>query len=425
MRQELAARSPVIHPSHPVGSQEVRTVRGVNSPDVPKEGLPLKNRKGIAWLFALLAVLSLVAAACGSSDSGSADKTTTTGKSSGGDTTTAGSGADMSGYKDLTTLISGSGSSFQDTFEQQISSDFGTAVKDAGGSATVTYTKTGSSDGKNALATDVKDTAFAGSDSPIKPEEEAQFGSRKILYFPVVGGPIAVAFNLKGIDTLNLKPETLAGIYMGTITKWNDAAIKADNPDATLSSTAITVVHRSDGSGTTSNFTKYLAAAAPDVFTLTPGEKVEWPSNSNFQGGEKSTGVIAIVKSTDGAIGYADLADAAKENLDVAAIGNTKGEFVPPSPDAASKALAGAEVKDDLTYSPLNIDADGAYPITSPTWILVDAKQSDAGRAASLKAYLNYILTTGQGEAKGLFYAALPKDLADKAIAQIDQITAG
>jgi len=375
----------------------------------------LKNRKGIAGLLATASVLALIATGCGSSDAGS-DTTTT--KASGGTETTA---VDTEALKELNGKIDGGGSSFQDTFQQKVSTGFDDEVKAAGGDVTVTYTKSGSSDGKKALADGTLD--FAGSDSAIKDEEKPAFGDRDILYFPIVGGPIAVPFNLDGIDELNLSPEVLAGIFQAEITTWDDDAIKADNPDVDLPDTKITVVHRSDGSGTTKNFTTFLSEAAPDDWKLEPGEEVTWPSST--QGAEKSTGVIAVVKDTDGAIGYADLADAAKEGLTVAAIGNTDGEFVAPTPDSASAALAAAEVADDLTYSPLNISAEGAYPITSPTWMLVDKVQSDQATADILTAYLNYILTTGQEDAKGLLYAPLPDELAQKAIAQIDDITVG
>jgi len=394
---------------------------------------PLKQRKVFVWMAALAATVSLVGASCGKSDSSSgnkADKGTTTAAADGsGKTTTTAddtttTAADAAGdLAKLSGKLDGQGSSFQDTFEQQVSKDFADAVKSAGGSATVTYTKTGSSDGKKALADQT--VAFAGSDSPIKPEEMAAFGSRKILYFPIIGGPIAVAYNLKGVDKLNLSADTIAGIFGGTITSWDDEAVKKDNPDAKLPSTAITVVHRSDGSGTTSNFTKFLKAAAPNTWKLDAGETVNWPSSSGFQGGEKSTGVTSIVEKTDGAIGYADLADAAKANLSVASVGNAAGDFVAATPDAASAALAGAKVADDLTYNPLNVDAKGAYPITSPTWILVDAKQKDAATADAVKGYLSFVLTTGQEKAKGILYAPLPDDLTKKAIAQIDQITTG
>ena len=374
----------------------------------------MKNRKGFAWLIAVLAVLSILASACGSdsegSDAGTSDSDSTTPAA-----------VDTSGFAELTATLNGQGSSFQDTFQQQVTSDFGTAVSEAGGSATVTYTKSGSSDGKKALADQTAD--FAGSDSPIKDEEMASFGGRDILYFPIVGGPITVAFNLEGIDELNLSPDTVAGIFQGEITSWDDDAIAADNEGVELPSTAITVVHRSDGSGTTKNFTKWLTKAAPDTWTLDSGEEVEWPSTTT--GAEKSTGVTAVIKDTDGAVGYVDLADAAKESLTVAAIGNADGEFVAPTPDSASAALGAAEIADDLTYDPLNASAAGAYPITSPTWVLVDEVQSDEGKAAVLKAYLNYMLTTGQGQAKALLYAPLPEDLAAKAVAQIDEITVG
>ncbi|MBX3285073.1 MAG: phosphate ABC transporter substrate-binding protein PstS [Actinobacteria bacterium] len=376
----------------------------------------MKNRRGLAWLFALLAVLSFVASACGSSDS---DGASTDGGSSSESTTTA--APDTEGLAELSGTLNGGGSSFQDTFQQGVTADFGTLVSDAGGSGTITYTKSGSSDGKKGLADQTLD--FAGTDSPIKDEEKPNFGDREMLYFPLVGGPIAVAYNLEGVDSLNLTPDVVAKIFQVEITSWDDPEIAADNPDVELPSTPITVVHRSDGSGTTKNFTKYLTKAAPDTWKLDSGEEVEWDPKT--QGAEKSTGVTSVVASTDGAVGYADLSDAAKEDLSVAAIGNSSGDFIAPSPDSASIALGAAEIADDLTYDPLNVDAEGAYPITSPTWVLVDAVQSDQGKADLLKAYLNYALTTGQAQAKSLLYAPLPTELAEKAVAQLDQITVG
>ncbi len=374
----------------------------------------MKNRKSrFTWLVAIVAVLSLFTAACGKKDK-SSDKTTDP-----KNTTT--SAPDKSALGKLNGKLDGSGSSFQDTFEQKVSADFDAAVKSAGGTTTITYTKTGSSDGKKALADKTSD--FAGSDSAIKPEEKGTYGSRKILYFPIVGGPISVAYNLKGVDNLNLSADTLAKIFQAQITTWDDAAIKADNPDATLPPTKIAVVHRSDGSGTTKNFTKFLMAASPSTWKLDSGETVNWPGST--QGGEKSTGVTAIVKGTDGAVGYVDLADAAKENLNVAAVKGSGSDFVKPTADSASKALAAADVKPDLTYDPIDSKGAGAYPITSPTWILVDAKQADAAKADVLKAYLKYILDQGQSQATALLYAPLPDALQQKAMSQLDQITAG
>ena len=221
------------------------------------------NRKSrLTWLVAIVAVSSLFAAACGASADSKKTSTTTTAAA----TTSRRRPPTPPAWPSLSGKLDGGGSSFQDTFEQKASADFDAAVKAAGGNATITYTKTGSSDGKKALAD--KSLDFAGSDSAIKPEEEGPFGGRKILYFPIVGGPIAVAYNLTGVDKLNLSADTLAKIFQAQITTWNDPAIKADNPGATLPSTKITVVHRSDGSGTTSNFTKFLVAASPTVWKL-------------------------------------------------------------------------------------------------------------------------------------------------------------
>ena len=373
---------------------------------------------GFAWFFAVVAALSLIASACGSS-SGDGGTSTTKAGGGGGSTTTAAPTID--GLDALSGTLDGGGSSFQDTFEQQVSSDFNALVSKAGGDVTVTYTKSGSSEGKKTLADKTVD--FAGTDSVIKEEELSAFGDRKMFYFPIAGGPIAVAYNLKGVDNLNLSPDTIAGIFQATITMWDDAAVKADNPDKTLPSTKITVVHRSDGSGTTSNFTKYLVAAAPTKWKLDKGETVNWPAST--QGAEKSTGVTSVIAGTDGAIGYADLADAAKENLSVANVGNANGDFIAPTPDSASAALAGAKIAADLTFNPLNSDAKGAYPITAPTWILVDAVQADQAKVDLLRAYLKYVLTTGQAQAKALLYAPLPASLASQAIAQIDKLTVG
>ena len=374
-----------------------------------------KNESRLAWLLAVVTTLALLASACGSDDgddAGSDDNTSSTAAPTGTE-----SNADTTLLEAATAKLTGQGSSFQDTFQQQVSSDFAKAVKDAGGSAAVTYTKTGSSDGKKALADETVD--FAGTDSLIKDDEKAAFGNRKILYFPIIGGPIGLAINIEGVDTLNLDADTIAKIFQAEITTWDDAAIADLNPDADLPSTKIAVVRRSDGSGTTNNFTKYLVAAAPDTWKLDSGDTVNWAAST--QGAEKSTGVISVVKQTKGAIGYADLADVAKENLDVVSVKDAAGEFVPPTPDGASKALESAEIADDLTFDPINAQGEGAYPITSPTWVVVDAGMS-GDAAATMKAYLSFMLTDGQAQAKALFYAPLPTSLADKAIAQIDQI---
>jgi phosphate transport system substrate-binding protein len=222
------------------------------------------------------------------------------------------------------------------------------------------------------------------------------------------------------VDEVQLSADVLAGIFQAQITTWDDAKIKADNPDADLPSTDIAVVHRSDGSGTTNNFTKFLKKASPSVWTLDSGDTVQWPAST--QGAEKNSGVATVIKDTEGAIGYVDLADAVSSDLQLAKVANASGAFVAPTLDAASAALDGATINDDLTYDPLNAEGEDAYPITSPTWILVYKTQTDSAIAELLKGYLNFILTDGQALAGGVGYAQLPSSLAEQAIAQIDQI---
>ena len=366
------------------------------------------NRK-IVLLLGLLSVFSL-AAAC------SSDKAaTTTASSSGASASSAVSGLSID-YAKLTGTLNGSGSSFQDVFDQKVITDF----KAKAGGVSVTYTKSGSGAGKQDLQNGV--VQFAGTDSLIKDEDKAKFKG-EVLYFPTVAAPITVSFNLSGVSKLQLSADTLAGIFSAQITTWNDAKIAADNAGVTLPATAITVVHRSDGSGTTSNFTKFLKKASPTVWTLDSGDTVNWPAST--QGAEKNSGVAAAVKAANGAIGYVDLADAANAGLSTALVKNAAGKFVEPKLPGASAALAGGTVKDDLTYDPINAAGEAAYPITSPTWIIVYANQPDQATADAMKGFLNFILTEGQKVANSVGYASLPTDLATKAIAQIDKIKIG
>jgi phosphate transport system substrate-binding protein len=365
-----------------------------------------KTRRKWAAVGSLVA-LAVIAAAC-SSDS----KTTAGSSSSTSSSSVAGAGID---YSKLTGTLNGSGSSFQDAFNQKAKSEF---AKVAPG-VTVNYTKSGSSAGKQDLANQV--VQFAGTDSLIKDADKPTFKGGDVLYFPTVGAPITVSFNVTGVDKLKLTPDVLAGIFQADITTWNDPKIAADNSGVTLPSTKIAVVHRSDGSGTTSNFTKFLKAAAPTVWKLDSGDTVNWPAST--QGAEKNSGVASLVKTTDGAIGYVDLADAVNAGLKTASVKNIAGKFIDPTLDGASAALAGATIKADLTYDPLNASGDAAYPITSPTWIIVYKKQTDATIAAALKGWLNFILTDAQGFAKTVGYAPLPSALAQKAIDQLSQIS--
>lgn len=354
------------------------------------------SKRGLTGLIALVLAIGVIAGAC---SSGSSSSTSTTTKKPAYD------------YSALSGTLNGSGATFPKAFyEESIAAFSGVTTK-----VTVNYNAVGSGQGKKDLAAGT--SVWAGSDSLVKDDEKASFKG-PFLYFPTVAAPITVSFNLAGVKSLQLSPDTLAKIMMATVTTWNDPAITAENPGVTLPNSPITVVVRSDGSGTTSNFSKYLAAAAPSIFTVTAGDTVQWPKATAAKG---NAGVAQAVKDTAGAIGYVDYSDAKATGLTFASIKNKDGKYVLASLAGATAALAGAEVKADLTYNPLNAAGADAYPITAPTYVLVYTNSGSA--AAAIKGWLTFLLTEAQDLAKDVDFAPLPSSLRDKALAQITQVT--
>ncbi len=320
--------------------------------------------------------------------------------------------AASSSSKLASATLNGSGSTFQYGFIQVMQGGF----KQAQPSVTVNFNAVGSGQGRTDFVNKVTD--FGASDAPYKatdPQPPAPF-----LYFPTVVAPITVSYNLSGVKKLNLSADTIAKIFNTTITTWDDAAIKAENPKAKLPSTKITVVHRSDGSGTTANFTNFLVKAAPTVWTLGTGSTVSWPGNTT--GATGSTGVANLVKTTDGAIGYVDLSDADASELTFATVKNAAGKYIAPTLAGASAAAAGATVNADLTFDPINAQGAAAYPITSPTWIMAYTTQSDAAKGKAIKGFLNYIYGDGQTLASSVDYSPLPKALLKQAKAQVNNL---
>ena len=294
-------------------------------------------------------------------------------------------------------------------------------------SVVINYQGIGSGGGKKAIVDGTVD--FAGSDSLLKPEEYD--AGKDLQMYPMVASAVVPIYNIAWakevpagttLPALVLDRQTLVDIYNAKVTKWNDPAIVKLNADLTdyLPNASITAVHRSDGSGTTEQFTLYLASAAKDVWKLKSGSTVEWPADT--QAGNGNPGVAQIVKSTKGAVGYVDLSDAKASGLHYATVKNQAGKFIEPTSDTASAAGDGIEVKDNLLFSALDSKADGAYPITYQSWVIVYAKQTDKNKGAALKSYIKYLVTEGQPQLKTLDFAPLPKSLADKAIAQIDKI---
>jgi phosphate transport system substrate-binding protein len=310
--------------------------------------------------------------------------------------------------------LNASGATFQKPYQEVAIEAFTKAHPNI----TINYGAGGSGKGRQDLADMVTD--YAGSDAPFKEADLGKIKGGEILYFPVMLGAITVSYNLDGVDRLQLSGETLAKIFQRDIKKWNDAAIAADNPGVKLPATDIVVAHRSDGSGTTENFTKYLDMASNGAWKLKSGSTVEWPADT--QAGNGNAGVAQIVKSTKGAIGYVDLSDAKASGLKYAALKNKAGKYVEPTTESTSASGDGIEVKDNLTFWALDAAGDAAYPITAQSWVIVYAKQTDKAKGEAVKTFIKYLVTDGQALLPEIDFAPLPQGLRDKAVAQLDKI---
>ncbi len=368
--------------------------------------MQLRYRKQAAAGASAVA-LALILGACSSSGSSSS--------AGGGSSSSAPAGGSSSTSASLSGTLNASGSTFQTTFQQEAIAGF----KSVQPNVTVNYGGGGSGKGRTDLAGGTVN--FAGSDSPIPAKEASGFTGKTILYFPVIIGPITMAYNLSGVSNLKLSPATIAGIFSGKIKTWNDPAIKADNSGVTLPSTPITLAVRSDSSGTTQNFTLFLQDAVPGDWSLGSSSTIKWPSSARAASG--NPGVAQVVKSTPGAIGYVDYATAKASSLSFASVKNQSGAFVAPSAASASAAAAGVTLKPDLTFAAVWASGASSYPITYQSWDLVNAKQPNANDAAMLKAYLTYLLGDGQKLLSQIGLAPLPSAMDQQAVAQLSKIT--
>ena len=368
---------------------------------------------GSVGTLALVAALGL--SACGSDNPTAADDPTADGTTAAETSGTAGEA--RSG------TIQASGASAQEA--AMVAWAAGYAQIQPG--VTVNYDSIGSGGGRKNLLDGA--TVLAGSDSFLKPEEvEASYeicGEGGAINLPVYISPIAVAFNLEGVDEINLSPETLAKIFKREITAWDDAAIADDNPGVELPATPITAVNRADESGTTQNFTEYLAAVAPAVWTYETSNA--WP----VDGGEaapQTSGVVSVVQATDGAIGYADAS--AVGQLATAKIG-VGDEFVAYSPEAAAKVVDASEPADTGVEGDLAIELardtteSGAYPIVLVSYQIVCTGYDDENTVELIKDFVSFVASedgqTQAAEAAGS--APISADLRDQIIASLELIT--
>lgn len=360
-----------------------------------------------------VAVLALALSACGAGNE----------SASGGD---AGDNA-TSGTK-LAGELAGGGASSQEKAQAAWVAGFQTANPDV----TVNYDPVGSGAGRENFIS--KAFAFGGTDSALDNDEgeldkAAEACASDVIQIPAYVSPIAVVFNLDGVDELNLTAEVTADIFAGKITSWNDAAITALNPDAELPDATITPVHRQDDSGTTENFTKYLEAAAGGAWTFEPDGV--WPND--IKGGEAAegtSGLVGAVKSGNGTIGYADLSAAG--DLGVAKI-KVGEEFTAPSAEGAAKVVAISPAAEGAGTTDMAVDLArdtteaGAYPVVLISYMLACSSYENAEQADLVKGYLSYVISDEGQKAAHDEAGSAPLDagLAAKAKDLVDAIKAG
>ena len=315
--------------------------------------------------------------------------------------------------------ISGAGA----TFPQPVYDEWASRFKDQSGT-TVNYQGIGSGGGVAQFTAGTVD--FGASDAAMTDAELAAARKKgEPVHVPTVFGAVTVAYNVSGLKKgLKLDGPTIADMFLGRVKKWNDPAIASLNPGVKLPSTPITIVHRSDASGTTKLFTSFLAAYST-AWKNGPGvdKTVKWPTGTGAKG---NPGVAGAVKQTDGAVGYVEQAYALQNNFTTADVKNKTGTFIAPSLQSTSAAGNGLKVPADLRFSAIDAPGPNAYPIASATFILVYRDMCKAGLSEStakhVKAWLDYALGKGQSVASQLQYAPLPSPVLTKAKAKVSTL---
>ncbi|HEY9768303.1 MAG TPA: phosphate ABC transporter substrate-binding protein PstS [Coleofasciculaceae cyanobacterium] len=262
---------------------------------------------------------------------------------------------------------------------------------------------------------------FGASDVAMEDEEIAQV-ERGVAMLPMTAGSIVLAYNLPDVPELRLSRQVYTDILLGKITKWNDPAIASLNPDANLPDSNITVVYRSDGSGTTGVFTQHLSAISPEWSEkVGEGKTVQWPAGVGAKGNE---GVTAQILQTEGALGYVEYGYAEQQDIPTATLENKAGNYVTPSGESAANALAGATLPEDLRAFVSDPEGDNSYPIVTYTWLLAYQNYDDPNKVQGLKDVVNWSLTEGQTYADELGYIPLPENVVKKVEAKLETIQA-
>ncbi len=310
-------------------------------------------------------------------------------------------------------LINGAGATFPYPIYQKWCSEY--SKVDPG--VQINYNSIGSGGGQQQII--AKTVDFGASDGPMSDENLAKAHGR-ILHIPTVAGADVLTYNLPGDPKLKLDGPTIADIFLGKISSWNDPRISALNPGVKLPDADIVVVHRADGSGTTYIWVDYLSSVSKEWETqVGRGTAVSWPTGQGAKGNE---GVTGMVKQTPGAIGYVELIYAKQNQLPFADIKNASGEYVTPTIASITEALESVKIPDDFRFSMVNPPGPGAYPVAGTTWLLVYEQQPDPVKGRKLVEFLNWALTQGEGMAAALDYAPLPDSLQQRVRERIKTI---
>jgi len=279
------------------------------------------------------------------------------------------------------------------------------------------YQSIGSGGGQKQIMAQTVD--FGASDAPMT-DDNLKKAPGKLLHIPTVAGAVVITYNLEGAPALKFDGETIAGIFLGQIKKWNDPKIAATNPGVKLPDKDIVVVHRSDGSGTTAIFTDYLSKVSPEWKSKAGSNtSVSWPTGI---GGKGNEGVSGQVKQTPGALGYVELIYAIQNKMPFADVKTSAGEFVKPTIESVTAALGTADIPDDFRFSMTNAPGKDAYPIAGATWLLVYEQQKDPKKGQKLVEFLKWALTKGEAMAKQLDYAPLPDSVQQRVLKRIGEL---
>lgn len=363
-------------------------------------------------LAASVSVVALTAslAACGGQST--PDKTAATG----GSTPDAAPGGSEKLALNQNVRILGAGATFPAPLYQRWFADLNKQYP----KIQVNYQGNGSGAGVEQFTKGIVD--FGASDVAMKDDEIQKVGDKGVILLPMTAGSIVLAYNLPEVTgELKLPRQVYADIFLGKIKKWNDPAIAKANPDAKLPDQNITVVYRSDGSGTTGVFTKHLSAISPEWKTkVGEGKTVQWPTGT---GAPKNDGIAAQIKQNKGTIGYIEYGYASKNNLKFASLENKAGKFIAPNDQSAAKTLEAVQLPPDLRAFITDPEGAESYPIVTYTWMLVHKKYSDPEKAKAIEAMIEYGLNNGQKVSTELGYVPLPKKVVDQVAAAADAIS--